>query len=273
LFEDKSTRALRVATLKTIHYSLAAIFLSVAICGCSGLQKNKDVLFQTSTIDALLAGVYDGHMSLKELKKHGDFGLGTFDGLDGEMVGLDGEFYQIKVDGTAYPVDDSMKTPFAVVTFFEPDESLLLDEEMDIEELSQYLDGKLPTENIFYAVKIEGGFEYIKTRSVPRQNKPYPPLVEVVKDQSILEFYDIRGTIVGFRTPHYMKGINVPGYHLHFITADRRAGGHLLECRMQDVGIELDYTSQFHVVLPEDGEFGRADLKKERRIELERVEK
>jgi acetolactate decarboxylase len=246
LFEDKSTRALRVATLKTIHYSLAAIFLSVAICGCSGLQKNKDVLFQTSTIDALLAGVYDGHMSLKELKKHGDFGLGTFDGLD---------------------------TPFAVVTFFEPDESLLLDEEMDIEELSQYLDGKLPTENIFYAVKIEGGFEYIKTRSVPRQNKPYPPLVEVVKDQSILEFYDIRGTIVGFRTPHYMKGINVPGYHLHFITADRRAGGHLLECRMQDVGIELDYTSQFHVVLPEDGEFGRADLKKERRIELERVEK
>jgi acetolactate decarboxylase len=148
-----------------------------------------------------------------------------------------------------------------------------LDEEMNYEELSQYLDGKLPTENIFYAVKIEGGFEYIKTRSVPRQNKPYLPLVEVVKDQSILEFYDIKGTIVGFRTPHYMKGINVPGYHLHFITADRRAGGHLLECRMRDVGIELDYTSQFHVVLPEDGEFGRADLKKERRIELERVEK
>ncbi|MBW2174605.1 MAG: acetolactate decarboxylase, partial [Deltaproteobacteria bacterium] len=250
LFEDKSTRALREATLKTIRCSLAAIFLSIAICGCSGLQKNKDVLFQTSTIDALLAGVYDGHMTIKELKKHGDFGLGTFDGLDGEMVGLDGEFYQIKVDGTACPVDDSMKTPFAVVTFFEPDESLLLDEEMNCEELSQYLDGKLPTENIFYAVKIEGGFEYIKTRSVPRQNKPYPPLVEVVKDQSILEFYDVRGTIVGFRTPHYMKGINVPGYHLHFIAADRRAGGHLLECRMQDVGIELDYTSEFYVVLP-----------------------
>ncbi len=259
--------------MKTIRCSLAAIFLSIAICGCSGLQKNKDVLFQTSTIDALLAGVYDGHMTIKELKKHGDFGLGTFDGLDGEMVGLDGEFYQIKVDGTAYPVDDSMKTPFAAVTFFESDETLLLDKEMNYEELSRYLDGKLPTENIFYAVKIEGAFEYIKTRSVPRQNKPYPPLVEVVKDQSILQFYDVKGTIVGFRTPDYMKGINVPGYHLHFITADRRAGGHLLECRMQDVGIELDYTSQFYVVLPEGSEFSEADLSKERHKELERVEK
>lgn len=189
------------------------------------------------------------------------------------MIGLGGKFYQVKADGIAYPVNDSMKTLFAVVTFFKPDKTVLPDEIVSYEQLKQYLDDSIPTKNIFYAVRIEGFFKYVKARSVPRQNKPYPPLVEVVKNQPIFEFHNARGVMVGFRIPDYMKGINVTGYHLHFITEDRKAGGHLLECHLQDVKIEIDYTSELYMVLPEGGGFHQADLAKERQRELDRVEK
>ncbi len=252
---------------------LVALILGIVICGCSHAQKNQEVLYQTSTINALLDEVYDGNITFKELKRHGDFGLGTFNKLDGEMIGLDGEFYQIKADGVVYPVDDSTKTPFAVVTFFESDKTMVLDRPLNYKQLELYLNNVLPTENIFYAFKIEGTFQYVKTRSVPGQNKPYPPLVEIVKNQPIFEFNNVKGTLVGFWYPGYMKGINVPDYHFHFITEDKRAGGHLLECQTQNVSIEIDYTSNSYLALPEDEDFYKAELSKENRAVLEKVEK
>jgi acetolactate decarboxylase len=249
------------------------MILTFILYGCVNLQEKKDVLFQASTIDALLVGVYDGEMAFMELKRHGDFGLGTFNELDGEMIALDGKFYQVKFDGTAYPVQDSMKTPFSVVTFFEPDESFTIDAGMNYEQIKTYLDQRIPTENIFYALRIEGIFKYMKTRSVPAQEKPYRHLVDVMKHQSIFEFHDVKGTIVGFRAPPFVEGINVPGYHLHFITEDRKAGGHVLECEVQHVGVQLDFTSELHVVLPKGAAFTTIDLTKERHGEIEAVEK
>ncbi|MFB0527701.1 MAG: acetolactate decarboxylase [bacterium] len=239
--------------LKIIRYLLVVTFLVVAICGCSRLHEDKDVLFQVSTMNAIFRGLYDGETTYGELKQHGDFGIGTFDGLDGELFALGGKFYRIKADGIAYPIDDLMKTPFAVVTFFEPDKSVLLDEAFDYEQLRQYLDNLLPTKDIFYAIKIEGTFEYIKARNIPKQNKPYPQFSDVVKNQVIFEFHDVEGTMVGFWCPAYLEEINVPGYHFHFITKDKRMGGHLLECRIQDVKIEIDYTPEFHMALSERG--------------------
>jgi len=239
--------------MKIIRYLLVVTSLVIAISGCSCLQENKDVLFQTSTMNAIFKGVYDGEITYKELRQHGDFGIGTFNGLDGELFALEGKFYRIKADGIAYPVDDSMKTPFAVVTFFEPDKSVLLDETFDYKQLQQYLDNLLPTKDIFYAIKIEGTFKYIKARNIPRQNKPYPQFSEVVKSQLIFEFHNVEGTMVGFWCPAYLEEINVPGYHLHFITKDKKTGGHLLECQVQDVKIEIDYTPEFHMALSESG--------------------
>jgi len=251
-----------VKILKRWHYTIVArryLFLvvsfSMVISGCSYLPRNRDVLFQASNMNAIYAGVYDGEMTYKELRRHGDFGIGTFNGIDGEMFALEGKFYQIRADGMVYPVVDSMKTPFAVVTFFEPDKSILLDKASDYNALQQYLDNLLPTKDIFYTIKIEGPFKYIKARSIPGQDKPYLPFDEVVKNQLVFEFYDVEGSIVGFRCPAYMEGINYPGYHLHFITKDRKAGGHLLECQMQNAKIEIDYTSEFHMALPVSSQF------------------
>ena len=259
--------------MRVIRYLLMAVFLVVTTTGCLHCQKNKDVLFQISTIGALLEGVYDGETTYKKLKRHGDFGIGTFNGLDGEMIGLEGKFYQIKTDGIAYLVDDSMKTSFATVTFFESDKSALLEKIENYDQLKKYLDKLLPTKNIFYAIKIEGTFKYIKTRSVPGQSKPYPLLIEVVKNQSIFELHNVKGTIAGFWCPSYVEGVNVPGYHLHFITEDRKAGGHLLECHLQNARVDIDYTSEFYMALLKSDEFYKTDLTRKKQKELERVER
>lgn len=162
--------------MKRTKYFFIVALLLVGLTFPVHAEVPRDVLFQVSTLDALLAGIYDGEMTYGELEEHGGFGLGTFNQLDGEMVALDGEFYQVKEDGAAYPVPDSARTPFAVVTFFEPDQELSVTGPVDYEGLKRELDDSLPTKNIFYALRIEGEFDYLKVRSVPKQTKPYKPL-------------------------------------------------------------------------------------------------
>ncbi|NQT74607.1 MAG: acetolactate decarboxylase [Chloroflexi bacterium] len=239
------------------------MLIGIAILGCKSSQdssESRDVLYQYSTLGSLLAGVYDGDITYDEIRQHGDFGLGTFNALDGEMIEIDHQVYQIKADGIAYQVDDEMKAPFAVVTYFEPDQTVLLDETKDYDQLKEYLDSLLPTENIPYAIMLDGTFSYIKTRSVPRQQRPYPRLLDVLEGQPIFEFNQIAGVIVGFRLPDYMDGANAAGYHFHFITDDRNAGGHVLECQTQDVRIEIDYTDEWYTVLPADDNFYGVDM-------------
>jgi acetolactate decarboxylase len=257
-----------------IKIYLFLIFFALTCGGCTNLNPDKDILFQVSTINALLNGNYHGSITFGSLRQYGTFGIGTFDGLDGEMIGLEGKFYQIKADGIAYPVLDSMTTPFVIVTHFEADKTAVVQGGMDYDGLHRYLDQLIPDSSIFNAVKIEGTFNYIKTRSVPKQKEPFPPLVEAVKKQTIFEFHNIKGTIVGFRCPDSVKGgINVPGYHLHFITADRKAGGHLLACQLQQGTIAIDYTSEFYMVLPQhEGAQQKSDESKDRSGELKKVE-
>jgi acetolactate decarboxylase len=207
-------------------------------------------LFQTSTIDNLLEGNYEGDVSFAELEDRGDFGLGTLNALDGEMIALDGKFYQVRADGRAYAVDRRARTPFAVVTVFEPGSSCTLDTPMDFAGICDFVDRVLGETTDCCAVRVDGHFEYVKTRSVPRQRKPYPPLVEVVKAQPTFELGDVSGSLVGFRFPDYAQGLNVTGYHFHFITADRSAGGHVLGCRLANGELRVDREADLRLELP-----------------------
>ena len=217
--------------------------------------SDGDVLFQYSTLGSLMAGIYDGDLTFEEILQHGDFGLGTFNALDGEMIETGHEVFQIRADGLAYPVDPAMKSPFAVVTWFETDENLLISEPTDYNELKTVLDEHLPTLNIPYAIRISGTFGYMKTRSVPAQEKPYPPLPEVLEDQPTFEFEDTDGVMAGFRLPVYMDVANAPGYHFHFITESRDAGGHVLEFQMENLTVEIDHTDAWYTLLPGDDAF------------------
>jgi len=256
--------------MKTLRIALLIVLGSLLAAGC---PEQRETLFQVSTIPALMAGVYDGAVTCAELKTRGDTGLGTFEALDGEMVVLDGVVYRVSSDGTAQPAPDSERTPFAAVTFFEADRTGRVDEAMKLDDLTKHIDGMLPSRNLPFAVRVRGRFRYVRTRSVPRQRRPYPRLLDVVKNQPVFEFREVSGTLVGFRMPEYVEGINVPGYHLHFLTADRTAGGHVLDLVTDRVTIEIDSCRSGFVALPEKGDFDDADLTGAAKGELEKIEK
>ena len=229
-------------------------------------------VYQRSTVNALLEGVFDGDLTYEEVRRHGDFGLGTFNGLDGEMIAFDGAFFQIRADGKVYPVDDVQKTPFVTVLFFRPSATETIDIGMNFISFCQYMDELVGTTNVFYAIRIDGMFETIETRSVPRQVAPYPRLVDVAADQPVFRFENITGTIAGFRFPDFAQGFNVPGYHLHFLSDDRQAGGHVLDFYLQHGELAIDHTSNFQVELPRDGAFLSADLDEDHEEELRQAE-
>ena len=250
----------------------AAIFVVVAyLCPLAGVQAAGEV-YQVSTINALLQGVYDGETTLDELKRHGDFGIGTFDALDGEMVVLEGQAYQVKDTGQVIPADGAAKTPFATVTFFQPSRAVGANYIKDYEQLQNALDRLITDRNYFYAIRVDGLFTYVKTRSVPGQSKPYQPLAAVTKNQPVFEYENIQGTLVGFWCPQFVKGINVPGYHLHFISDDRQKGGHLLALRLKKGIISIAPITGFRLVLPETDGFRRAVLDGDRQKELKAAE-
>jgi acetolactate decarboxylase len=237
-----------------------------------GNDDDKDILYQVSTIDALLQGSYDGVITYYEVKRHGDFGIATFDGLDGEMVAVDGEFFQVTADGRVHPVADSMTTPFATVTFFSPDLTFSVPFASNFTEFSMIAVSQLPSRNLFYAVRITGDIPYVKARSIPRQEKPYPRLVDAAAGQSVFEFRNMTGTIVGFYTPEIGEGLNIPGFHLHAISMDRTYGGHILDLMLENATVELDITPGFRMDLPASGDFMGMDLTGEFSGELEVVE-
>lgn len=236
-------------------------------------EREPHVLFQASTIGALLDGAFDGDLSFAELAEHGDLGLGTLNGLDGEMIALDGEFYRADADGWISPVPREARTPFAVVTRFEPELDDRLEHDHSHEEMLAFLDAMASScEASSCAFRIDGIFHSVRLRSVPRQHPPYRPLTEVIEEQHVFELEDPVGTMLGFRFPTWVEGIEVGGYHLHFITRDRTRGGHVLEARPDSISVELDPSDDLHVELPPGIELADPGLALDTHAAVVRVE-
>ena len=210
-------------------------------------EREQHVLFQASTIGALLEGAYEGDVSFAELARRGDLGLGTLNGLDGEMIALDGRFWRADADGAIHPVAADERTPFAVVTRFQPSLEFELERPRD---LLVAVEERLPAGTPSCALRIDGTFERIRARSVPPQTPPYRPLADVIAEQHEFELGPVEGTMVGFRFPDYAEGIEVAGWHVHFIAADRSRGGHVLDSRADAVGVRVDPSKDLHVELP-----------------------
>ncbi len=206
-------------------------------------------IYLCAPINALVEGVYEAKFPLKKLLEYGDFGIGTFDQLDGEMIILEGEIYQVTNDGIVKHVSDEGATPFAGVTFFSAHTVDSLPGTTTYEEFLRQLEGLLFSKNICYALRIDGHFHHVKVRSVPKQEN-YRPLVEVAKEQAVFEFEDISGTLLGFYTPSFMASVNVPGLHLHFLSDDRQHGGHLLSCIPGEVEVGLQFVDKVELSLP-----------------------
>ncbi|HEX4483880.1 MAG TPA: acetolactate decarboxylase [Solirubrobacteraceae bacterium] len=213
-------------------------------------ERPAHELFQTSTVQALLGGAYDGDVTLAEVLEHGDLGLGTLDGLDGELIVLGGEAWKAQLDCTLVRVDGEAKTPYAVVVPFSPGEPQALLGPFGEAELEARLGEAVTGASRPTAVRLDGRFAEVHVRSVPRQSPPYRPLAEVISQQQISVLKDVVGTMVGFCFPDALDGIEMAGAHLHFLSDDRTRGGHVLSYTLLQAVARLDAASGLHVELP-----------------------
>lgn len=252
--------------------SLSLVGLVLSSCGAKP-PVDRERLTQISVINALMLGRYEGGVSSRELLRYGDLGLGTFDHLDGEMIIFDGKVYQAKSDGQIREVDGALKTPFAVVTPFDVDGTVTCDGVKSLDELDSRMDRATGLENSFYAIRVDGRFSTLVMRSVPRQEPPYEPLAEVTKRQSVWTKHDVSGTLVGFRCPKWVTGLNVPGYHWHFLSDDRKFGGHVMDCVVESGKAQFDLCQSWLIELDNSAELKGKDLGKDLEKELERVER
>jgi acetolactate decarboxylase len=235
------------------------------------LAVEHATLFQVSTAGALVRGVYDGVVSVGDLKRHGDFGLGTFEGLDGEMLALRGQVFQVRSDGTVSQPRDDARVPFAVMTWFRPNAVVDLGAFDDLDGLITRLDRLRPTDNLFFAVSMTGCFREVRTRAACKVASGVS-LVNATAHQTEFTYDNATGTVAGFWSPTYAKGINVTGWHLHFLTDDRTGGGHVLGCAGDGLRACIEALGDVHIAVPESPAFLRADLSQDPARDLDRAE-
>ncbi len=207
-------------------------------------------LFQTSTIEALLGGAFDGDVSLSEILEHGDLGLGTLNGLDGELIIVDGLAWKADGDCALIHADGSLRTPYAVVVPFGPASPVTLPTRLPYSELGQAVRHRLEDMTSPTAVRIDGHFRHVRVRSVPKQRRPYPRLADALAEQRIRDLHDVPGTMVGFCFPDALDGIEMIGWHLHFATDDRTRGGHVLDFALEHGIAHVDAATDLKVELP-----------------------
>lgn len=232
-----------------------------------------DALVQFSLVAALAAGDYSGGAPLGNVLASGDFGVGTFDRLDGEMIVLDGKIYQALADGAVRAADLDSTTPFAAVTFFNEDGRVENLAAATLDDLDEQLDRKLPRRNTPYALRIDGEFAEVSLRSVAAQSPPFQPLVDVVKHQVTRQHRNVRGTLVGLRCPAWIGTLNVAGYHWHFLSDDRNIGGHVLACEFRNGTLRYDECTSIVIQLPRSSEFDDFDAGEIGKKDIDAIER
>jgi acetolactate decarboxylase len=229
-------------------------------------------IFQVSTSGALVAGVDDREVSVKALLEHGDFGLGTFADLDGEMAVVNGRAYQIQGTGSVSEASPDAGAPFAVVTWFDPRIDVSIGPVGSFKDLEASCDTFRRSGNIFYALRLDGRFKKVRARAV-NPSKGGTGLVDAAKAQSEFSFADLEGTLIGLWSPGFSSAFSVPGYHFHFLSADYQHGGHLLDLAADPLRLRVEPLTDFHLVLPETEAFLKADLGKDTTAQLAYAEK
>ena len=264
---------------KKVLAAALAGFLSLG-AGMGAVQgkaapADRESIAQVALLQSLAQGYFGGTMTAGQLRALGDTGIGTFEGLNGEMIVLDGTVYQALGSGKVVVVPDTEIIPFSNVTFFDKDISVKLSNIADKAALEAVLNKAVQENgaNSFYMIKIHTEFPSILFRSEYGSKPPYPTLVEALKGKQT-EFTEknIKGTLVGLYCPSYMGELNSVGWHVHFISDDKKKGGHILELSIQDGTAHLDQTDKFTMILPEDKKFNELNLAKDMREDIRSAE-
>ena len=270
--------------MKKILVVLLAAAMMVSLAACSDQQSGNDseksepdreTIYQVALLQSLTQGYYDGIIKVSELKQHGDIGIGTFEGVNGEMIVLDGTVYQALGDGTVKEASDDETVPFSNVSFFDKDGSEEITDIKDVNALKEKLNVMVEKngKNLFYFVKMSGTFMKMNVRSELKQEKPYKTLDKALEtDQTAFSYDNISGTVVALYCPDYMNGLNTPGWHFHFISNDRTKGGHLLDLKFDKATAEYDTTPEFEMCLTDNADFQKMELSKDVSNAIKKVE-
>lgn len=232
------------------------------------LDIEHDAIFQVSTSGAIVQGLYQGCVSIADLRRYGDLGIGTFEDLDGEMILIDGRCYQARSDGSVVEAPDEALTPFASVVHFAPDSSADVSDVTSSEDLAAKIDSLRTSRNGIVSLRITGQFSLMLVRAACRTESGID-LVEATARQSLFEFVDVPGTIVGFWSPEYAQSIAIAGYHLHFISDDRTMGGHVLNLSARELHVEINHVNDVRLAIPETDAFLEADFNRDNSAALD----
>jgi acetolactate decarboxylase len=231
------------------------------------------VAFQASTLNALMSGSLRGDLSVAELLDHGDLGLGTVDRLDGELIIVDGVAWVARADGTVEAIPGTTRTPFAVVCAFHPERVVPLAPATDFAAVTEQVDALFPRDTACLAVRLEADVAHARLRSVPAQTGSSPTLADAVASQTMFDAGPVRATVVGFRFPRDTEGLELPGWHLHLIAADRSIGGHVLDLAVTGGTIAAEREHELHVEVPVGVAVGPVGHDARRAKELDRLER
>ncbi|THV62507.1 MULTISPECIES: acetolactate decarboxylase [Chryseobacterium] len=216
-------------------------------------QQPVDKIFHYSSMDAMRNGVYTGDLTVQDLKKKGDFGLGTYNLLDGELIALDGNVYRIASDGSVEIADNKRLVPFGSFTFFKKDHLITLENIQTTDMLMKKLLEVLPSSNRFYAVKIETTFMNVTLGGAEKvHEKDTTGIAVLMKTRPLYKKQNIKGTLTGFYNPSYIGGLDLSPFHFHFLSEDKRVGGHLMEGTFDSakITVQLDEKNAYELILP-----------------------
>ncbi|WP_439425771.1 acetolactate decarboxylase [Oenococcus alcoholitolerans] len=216
-------------------------------------MANTKVLYQHGTLALLVPGLLDGTASIKDIMKHGDTGIGTGQGLDGELIFLNGIPYQINSKGKVQIVKDDFSVPFASAHFadfnFLNSPKNIKDQDLYKQVLKQS-----GLNNTFFAFLLKGTFKKIQTRAVEKSQKPYQTLLQTAKKQSVFSGQDIKGTLLSYYAPDLFNGVAVGGFHSHFLSDNKDFGGHVLNFELAEGELSLQVFDSLDQHLPIDNE-------------------
>jgi len=235
-------------------------------------RKNRQFT-QISLFSVLLGGHYGGIVSVGEVKRLGNLAIATMDRLDGEVQMIDDVVYQACADGQVRLPGDNETIPFGTIADFHAEDTVRLDCIPSYEQFEARMEECCPQKDFPLAIRLSGRFKHMKVRSVKRQEKDGVGLAEAAKEEALFEFSDVRGDLVGFRLPEYIRGINAPGWHLHFMDEARKHGGHVLNFSLIEGDLSFCRAGDYHILLPDSPDvFAGLDLNRDWSRELKKAE-
>lgn len=191
---------------------------------------------QIETMHDLFAGRYDSVTTVGETFDGAVVGLGVAEGVNGEIVHVDGTTWHIPADGIPQLAPPELGMPFAVAAYGGSPITREVPEGSGFRGLTTLVDEVLAAENrhheyLVAAVKVVGDFSHVLLRSEHGQTPPYQPLGSPgsVTGEVRFEFSPWSGSLAGFRFPDVADDVVIPGLHLHGISLDHASGGHCHE--------------------------------------------